>query len=194
MADQKPVIYTPLQHATFHGGGIVMGESLFCAKVVVRGAFDNPQIRQRLDDLLQLDTSLAPNTFAENEDKVLFWTGPDERMIHAFSSEPERLVEDLRQIMPAGKSSVVDVSDYYTIIRVAGNNARRVLASGTPFDLHARAFGEGSCAQTRFGTATVLLAMRDDSPAFDVQVRWSFADYVWRYLQRVAGFRAAAGG
>lgn len=192
MADYQPVIHTPLQHATFHGAGVVAGESLFCAKVVLRASFSDTQVTARLEGAVGLPLDIAPNTFAQNEDASVFWLGPDERMVHAYGQEPHVLLAGLRDLLPVGRASAVDVSDYYTMIRLAGTNARSVLASGTPFDVHERHFAEGSCVQTRFGNASILLVMQDASPAFDIQVRWSYADYVWRYIRRVAQFRSVA--
>ncbi len=189
MAEYTPVIHTPLQHATYNGAGVVMGENLFCAKAIVRGNFADASLLASLGDQIGLSLDLQPNTFAENDHASVFWLGPDERMIHSYSSEPQQLLSDLQARLPVGLSSAVDVSDYYTIIRLAGVNARQVLAAATPFDIHERNFKEGSCAQTRFGTASILLVMQDLSPAFDIQVRWSFAEYVWRYLRRVADFK-----
>jgi len=82
----------------------------------------------------------------------------------------------------------VEVSDYYTVIRLSGEKVRPVLASGTPLDLHRSVFSKGRCAQTRFGTASVLLSVHDDIPLIDLQVRWSFAEYVWKYLCKVAAY------
>ncbi len=189
MAEHTPVIHTPLQHATYSGAGVVMGENLFCAKVIVRADFADNELVSKLSGQIGLPLDLEPNTFAESDQASVFWLGPDERMIHSYSSEPEVLLNGIQHLLPVGRSSAVDVSDYYTTIRIAGINARQVLAAGTPFDIHQRNFKEGSCVQTRFGTASVILIMQDASPAFDIQVRWSFAEYVWRYLRRVAEFR-----
>ena len=189
MAEHNPVLHTPLQHATFHGAGVVIGENLFCAKVIVRGNFDDAQLTSRLSEKTGLPVNVAANTFVENDSAAVFWLGPDERMIYSYVKDPQVLSAELRSLLPAGRSSAVDVSDYYTTIRLAGVNARSVLSAGTPFDVHESNFPEGSCVQTRFGTASVMLVMQDPSPAFDIQVRWSFADYVWRYLRRVAEFR-----
>lgn len=192
VADYQPVIHTPLQHATFQGAGVVAGENLFCAKVVLRANFDDRHLTAKLAKTVGLPLDIAPNTFAQNEQASVFWLGPDERMVHAYQLEPQALLAGFREWLPSGRASAVDVSDYYTMIRLAGVNARAVLAAGTPFDVHERNFTEGGCVQTRFGNASILLVMQDASPAFDIQVRWSFADYVWRYIRRVAQFRSVA--
>jgi sarcosine oxidase, subunit gamma len=58
-----------------------------------------------------------------------------------------------------------------------------VLARGCAIDLHPRAFGRGSSAQTTLGQAgVVLLALGDDGQDFAVLVRSSFAGYLATWL------------
>ena len=77
---------------------------------------------------------------------------------------------------------MTDVSDYYVVMRLSGPEARVVLAKGSPFDVHPRSFDVGACAQTRFANASILLRLVGEAPTFDIQVRWSFAPYLWDYL------------
>jgi len=79
---------------------------------------------------------------------------------------------------------LVDVSDYYTVIDVAGRKSRELLMKLTTLDLHARAFILGMVAGSVFGRANALLwQTRSDAdeagPAFRLFVRWSMADYLW---------------
>ena len=82
--------------------------------------------------------------------------------------------------------AAVDVSDYYTVIRVTGFKARALMQKGCPLDLHPRAFGPGQCAGTVFHHAAVFVAqtdaLDDGSATYDVQIRWSFAKYLWDYF------------
>ena len=89
-------------------------------------------------------------------------------------------------------SALTDVSDYYAILRLSGDLAREVLAHGCPLDLDESAFGAGSCAQTRFRAAAVLLHCADSAPTFEVQMRWSYAEYLRRYFAEAAELCAAA--
>jgi heterotetrameric sarcosine oxidase gamma subunit len=84
----------------------------------------------------------------------------------------------------------VDVSDYYTIIEVAGDQARELLMKLTTLDLHPRAFRPGMVTGSMFGRtqATIWQPPRaggaggdDDGgePTFRLFIRWSMADYLW---------------
>ena len=93
----------------------------------------------------------------------------------------------------ASHCSVVDGSDYYALVGARGAHVRAALAHGCPLDLDK--FAVDSCAQTRFRRAAIMLfraADRDGEPVFEIQTRWSFADYVWRVLARAGELTAAA--
>ena len=69
------------------------------------------------------------------------------------------------------------------MVRLSGPRAREVLAKGCTLDLHPRAFKTGECAQTTLAKTSMLIALADDTPAFDIIIRRSFADYAARWLR-----------
>ena len=81
---------------------------------------------------------------------------------------------------------LVDVSDYYTVIEVAGAQARELLMKLTTLDLHPRAFRPGMVAGGTSGAPmrrSGRPAMRTGGrPVFRLFVRWSMADYLWCLL------------
>jgi sarcosine oxidase subunit gamma len=112
---------------------------------------------------------------------TVFWLGPDEWLIHCADDARPGLQERLQSALAGQPSALVDVSDYYVVMRLSGSRVFEVLAKGTPLDLHPRSFAEGCCAQTRFGHASVLLHKLSEDTV-DLQVRWSFAEYVWLFI------------
>ncbi len=95
------------------------------------------------------------------------WLGPDWHLL-------------VDETPPAGTTSV-DVSAARTILELKGPHARRILEHGCTIDLHPRAFGIGSSAQTNLAQAQVILhhTARD---TYEIYVRASFADYLARWL------------
>jgi len=96
-------------------------------------------------------------------------------------------------------ASVVDASSGQTVIKVSGPGARDVMARGCPLDLHPREFRRGDCAQTHFDHIGITLWLDNTAPDstsapwFNIVVRRSFADYLWRLLDEAAvSVRAAA--
>ena len=180
----KPAIATPLNGVGFETDDLSVSETGFTSKVNLRGDFASPAAVSVLNTLLGMECDLTPNTFVNNGASTLFWLGPDERLLYT-DSNPQSVIDAWR-VNPG--TSAVDVSDYSTVLRLSGSKVRDVVASGAPFDVHPAEFGVGQCAQTRFGNASILLSNHADTPVFQLQVRWSFAEYVFEYIKRVSNY------
>lgn len=187
-SELNDMMQTPLNGQTYQSESLTVQELSLCSKVVLRADFDHADTCAAIENTFGLSPAIAANTFNTNADSSMHWMGPDERLLYSESQDPETLTKTLRTHLPEGKSAVVDVSDYYTVLKLSGDNARQVLASGTPFDVHLRVFKSKQCAQVRFGNASLLLSCIDDTPVFHLQVRWSFAEYLWGYLCRVDSY------
>lgn len=177
----SPTRTSPLTGLPGAFGGIVIEERSFVGKVNLRGDAGDEAFSGAVKKILGCVPPADPNTVAAGTDCTVFWLGPDEWQIHCPEDGQDGLVAGLRGALAGLHAAVVDVSDYYVVMRLSGEKVLEVLAKGTPLDLHPRAFPAGRCAQTRFGHATILLhKVRDD--VADVQVRWSFAEYVWSFI------------
>ncbi len=167
--------------------------------VLARGVWEDEQFKTALQKAAGCAPPSSFNTAETAADggRIVFRLGPDEWLVRDAKTPPEKICakfwrefrRDKKSEEPQSESThaaVVNVSDYYTVIEIAGDGARDALAAGCPLDLHPRAFAPGAHAQSRFAAAAVLLYLRDDAPTFEAQVRRSFAEYVWDYL-RAAG-------
>lgn len=182
-------------------GGTRLRELAWRGKVNLRGDPGDAEFTRAAAEALGVALPTAPNTVAADARAAVtvFWLGPDEWLIHCPLADTGALRRRLRERLAALHHAATEVTDYYTVLELRGQDARAVLARGCPLDLHARAFPPGGCAQTRFGNASVLLyqpagqlddgdANADeaaDSATFWIQTRWSFTDYVWDYLATV---------
>lgn len=180
----NPVIATPLNGAKLDVEGLTVVELGHTGKVNLRGDFETADTHRALTALIGLESDLAPNTYVSNGATTLFWQGPNERLLYT-DGDPETIASQWRN--HAG-TAAVDVSDYSTVLRLSGAKTRAVIASGAPFDVHPDEFHVGQCAQTRYGNATILLSNHADTPVFQLQVRWSFAEYVFEYIKRVSSY------
>lgn len=183
MADAfQPVKYSPLSGLSLPIGGIGLSDRAYIGKVNVRGDPNNPEFMAAVKQALNIELPIVPNTTRADERHTAFWLGPDEWLIHCPEDSQTEVLAALRQVTKRRHTAVTDVTDYYMVIRLSGVKAREVLSKGTPLDVHHNVFGPGVCAQTCFGHASILLYCVDNSPVFDIQVRWSFAEYLWMYL------------
>ena len=189
--ENEMFVTTPLQSlmaASTESGQVVefLTERPFCSKISIRGDSSNAAFRA-VFETLSLSLPVEANTVSHSGSTALFWMGPDEWLLHSDVPASE-LCDQLRTALLGIHSAIVDVSDYYTIIRLQTEHAREILARSTPFDLHGDEFVAGRCAQTKLGNAACLLHAIDESGTVDVQVRWSYAEYLWLLL--VSGARS----
>lgn len=187
MANITALARTPLHgRMPFQGVQTQIAERPFIGKLTLRGNPDDTGFAAAVGSVLGVAVPTEPNTIAETSGVQISWVGPDEWLIHTADGAQAALRGRLQTALEGVHSAVVDVSDYYTVIRVSGTRARDVLAKGCPLDLHPRAFGPGKCAGSLFLKAAIRLAQVDDTPVYDLQVRWTFADYLFQHLVRGA--------
>ena len=181
----KPTATTPLAgRAPVELPRFAMSERPFFNKIILRGKGDDEAFVAATTAALGVAPPEPNQTVAVGggDDELLLWLAPDEFMLWTPRGE-----ERLRALNFGDAHAVaVDVSDYYTVVRVSGELAEKTLAHGCPLDLPQ--MPAGACAQSRFRNAAVLLRKSGGgkAPVYDAQVRWSFAAYFWSYLAQTA--------
>ena len=83
-------------------------------------------------------------------------------------------------------ASVIDQSDARILVRLAGPNARDVLAKGVLVDLHPRAFAVGDAALTSIGHVRAHFWQTEVTPAYEIAVMRSYAAAFWHWLMHSA--------
>ena len=176
------------------GGAAVHLQARPCfGKVLLRGLGEDAAFLRGAEAALGSALPLRPNTTVGLADGGrIFWLGPSEWLV--WTEAREETLAALAESLAGTHSAATDVSDYYAVLRLSGGLAREVLAHGCPLDLHESVFKPGDCAQTRFRAAAVLICQADDAPTYDVQARWSYAEYLRRYLSEVSELCVAARG
>ncbi len=157
-------------------------EQPWCGKINLRGDPKNRQFLANAESVLGIQLPLQPNTQHASADQTCYWTGPDEWLLHCRLDATGPMVKALKAKLRDTHFAVTEVTDYYTVLHLDGSDAIALLSRACPLDLHSEKFTVGDCAQTRFGHASILLHKTGDTPSFDIQVRWSYTEYVWNYL------------
>jgi len=161
---------------------VAIRERPFVAQVDVRGLPTEGSLAA-IERAVGVRPSASANraTGAVSGLRVL-WLGPDEWLV----VDPNRDPGDLESLVAAAVApfggSAVDLSAHRTILEVDGPATRDLLASACSIDLHPRAFGPGSCAQTTLARVDVVL----DCLASDlvrILIRSSFAPYLVTWLR-----------
>ena len=166
--------------------GIRLGERRL-GKLELRGDPADRAFMGAVGRTMDLLLPSEPNTAAGRGDLTALWLGPDAWLLTCPPDAVAAHIGGLRTALSDVHAAIIDVSDGRVALRLAGPNARDVLAKGCPLDLHPRSFASGSCAQSLSAKASVLIHLLDDhaerGPTFDLYVARSFAHYLFAWLE-----------
>lgn len=166
---------------TLGEAGLGLGEIRFQGAVNLRARRDDEAARQALTAALG---SALPgvNATATAGELTVIGLGPDEWL--AVGGDSAAVAARLGQAVQGVFVGVTDVGENYATLRLQGPAARRVLAKGCPLDL--ALFRPGDAAQSLLAKASVVLRQLPEGAAgeaFEVLVRRSFAEYLFRWLE-----------
>jgi sarcosine oxidase subunit gamma len=165
--------------------GVRLGERRL-GKIELRGDPADRSFMAAVGRTLDLLLPGEPNTTAGRGDLMALWLSPDAWLLTCPPDKVAAHLGALRKPLADVHAAITDVSDGRVALRLAGPNARDVLAKGCPLDLHPRVFRAGCCAQGLLAKAPVLIHLLDDAPrgpTFDLYVARSFAHYLWAWLE-----------
>lgn len=112
----------------------------------------------------------------------ILWLSPDEWLITCKRDQRASLQQSLEAALAGIHSQVVDNSGGFTTVLLKGKNASDVLHHCTVYDLNM--LHAGKVVGTTFGKLSVYVHQQEDG--YSLVFRRSFADYIWRYLERSA--------
>ncbi len=79
----------------------------------------------------------------------------------------------------------MDLSGGQTLVQLSGEAVQMVLKKSSGYDFSVDHFPVGRCVQTTFAKATALVSRTGDD-AFDLVIRRSFSDYLFRWIMDAA--------
>src|SRR5579863_7816599 len=142
------------------GGEVALAELRFAEQIGVR-------VRQPVAAYLAgVPLPLQPNRVASMRFVRTLWLGPDEWLVTAPEGAAPDLLGRITRALARRQAAVSDLSASRAIIEISGPRARALLEKGCGLDLHPRAFGPGSCAQTLFAKLPVILDQLSAAPAY----------------------------
>ncbi len=187
---ESPLIrFKPAERATRQpaaSAGVLVGERPFLGYLNLRGNPADSALLKAASGVLGFDLPVEVNTATEGDGRVAYWLGPDEWLVVTPGDQTNDVAERLRSAFGEVFTNVTDVSGGQTIVTLTGSHARDLPAKGCPLDLHPSVFGPGQCAQSLFAKSPILIRLVDDSPAFEIVLRRSFADYFWHWMEDAA--------
>lgn len=173
---------SPLAHvAAYESAAVSLREVPLTGKITLRGNADDKAFADAAKKVLGAALPTEPLSSVTAADLTVFWIAYDEWMIWTPVDGQLTLIADLKAAIGDTHHALVDISDYYTVIRVSGPRARDLIAKGCHLDLHERSFKQGQGAGTIFAHATIFVTLTE-ADTFDIMIRWSYAQYLWDYF------------
>ena len=158
-------------------------ERRFVGKINLRFDVNNKVLLNSITAYLGYEVPTTPNRTVQGNSTEVLSLGPDEWLILFKPQSMPNFYSGLLNAIHKYHTALNDVSDARTVIRLSGRNARDILEKGCSLDLHPSQFMQGYCAQTKFARIGILLNQIDNAPTYDLFVSWSYAHYLWSWLQ-----------
>lgn len=164
------------------GQSCALSELAFVGMLNVRGNAADARFRQAVLAAIGLDLPVQPNTASLGAGRQLLWLGPDEWLLKLPRTESAGVESALRAGFGGLHTSLVQVGNGNTTLTLQGPAAADLLSCACPLDLHPRVFGTGALAQTHVAKAGAIVLCLQAGSSFELTVRRSFADYLFRWL------------
>ncbi|MFP4270335.1 MAG: sarcosine oxidase subunit gamma [Alphaproteobacteria bacterium] len=182
-----PRARSPLAHRDpLTGDGLRLAERPFEGLLVLRGAPE--AVGEPFAATAGLELPRVCRGTARGPGLTALWLSPDEwLLVTPTVADAEELMPKLEAALAGRHHQLVAVSDYHTVIELAGAVARDALAKLVAVDLHPRAWRRDEVLGTLLAKAAVQLWLVADEadpggPTARLIVRRSLADHVWCLL------------
>ncbi|MCG2582656.1 MAG: sarcosine oxidase subunit gamma family protein [Marinobacter sp.] len=159
--------------------GVYLWESALKTHLALRGDANNADFAKGVEAAtgLVLPEAMRSN---HNSDWALSWIAPDEWLLTGPGDQALAMETALREQLD-GHYAVINVGGGQTLVRLAGARARSVLMKSCPYDVHDHNFPVGKVVTTVLAKSQATIRRVGDDD-WELVVRRSFADYIWRWL------------
>ena len=161
--------------------GVEIQELSFINKINVRIDTNDNQNIIKCGKLINAILPVQPNTYVTNDNVKVIWLGPNEWLI----TNNQNLYKNLKNEIGDIQTSVTDVSENRTVIRISGDQIFKLLSKFLVLDLEKNLPDESSCAQTLFVKVPVLLVRNNNEkqiPEIDIFTNRSHANYIYNLI------------
>jgi sarcosine oxidase subunit gamma len=186
----QPAMQSPLHHFNLaakavladDSNGVWANEIELLGYISLRGDCNNAAFANAAKLAIGVALPTLPCSLINTPWGGIYWLSPDEWLIVCAREKRTELQHALQAALVGVHSQVVDNSGGFTSVLLQGTNASDALSHCTVYDLHA--LTAGKIVGSTFGKASVFLHQHDNG--YKLIFRRSFADYIWRYLERAA--------
>jgi len=162
--------------------GISIEEIPFINKLNLRGNSKDKDFLSKTGTIFETLIPLDPNTKVSNTKFQVIWLSPNEWIINFFNNDIFiKIHNQLNDQLNPEKTSVTDISENKTVIRVVGNKSVELLRKFMILDIDKALNDNSRVAQTIFVKIPVLIIrnhLNEEKQSFDIHVNRSHTNYL----------------
>ena len=167
--------------------GIKFKELPFVNKLNIRGDSLDKTFISTIGKTLEVFLPIKANTYNYNGKIKILWLGPNEWLILNENIKDTDLISKLENVGNNEKSSITDVSENRTILRISGKKIMILLSKFLAINLDKNLQDETSVIQTIFVKVPIILIRNNNKeqekiPEIDLLANRSHIGYIYQLL------------
>ena len=171
-----------LEDLKIEKNGISIEELPFVNKINLRGNTTDRIFMSNTGSVLDILIPTEPNTKIENKNLQVIWLSPNEWLLNFIYNENfTRIFENLSNKLNPENTSITDISESKTIIRVGGIHTTELLRKFLILDIDSVLNSNLKVAQTIFVKVPILIVRNhkdQDIQSFDIHLNRSHTTYL----------------
>ena len=171
-----------LEDLKIERNGISIEELPFVNKINLRGNTTDRIFMSNTGSVLDILIPTEPNTKIENKNLQVIWLSPNEWLLNFIYNENfTRIFENLSNKLNPENTSITDISESKTIIRVKGIHTLELLRKFLVIDIDKALNSNLKVAQTIFVKIPILIVRNNDdldTQSFDIHLNRSHTTYL----------------
>ena len=171
-----------LEDLKIEKNSISIEELPFFNKINLRGNTKDRVFMSNTGSVLDILIPTEPNTKIQNKHLQVIWLSPNEWLLNFFNNESfTRIFDDLTNKLNTENTSITDVSESKTIIRVEGIKTIELLRKFLILDIENVLNSNLKVAQTIFVKIPILIVRNhkdQETQSFDIHLNRSHTNYL----------------
>ena len=171
-----------LENVKIEKNGISIEELPFIGKINLRGDTKDRDFMSNTGSVLDILIPTEPNTKIQNKDLQVIWLSPNEWLLSFLNNNHfVTIFEELNNKLNPEKTSITDISENKTVIRIEGKNTTELLRKFIVLDIDNALNSNLKVAQTIFIKIPVLIIRNhhdQEEQSFDIHVNRSHSNYL----------------
>ena len=173
---------TVLENINIEKNGITIEELPFVGKINLRGNTKDRDFLSNAGSVLDVLIPTEPNTIITNTELQIIWLSPNEWLLSFFKNENFiKIFNELNTRLNPEKTSITDISENKTIIRIEGDKTTELLRKFMILNIDEALKDNLKVAQTIFVKIPILIIrnhLNEEKQSFDIHVNRSHTTYL----------------